>query len=111
MLREIRRDLPHEDLIYAADSGHAPYGEKPAEFIERRAFAMTDFLVQQGAKALVIACNTATGIAVDALRVRWPLPIIAIEPAIKPAVSLTKSGVIAVLATSHGGAKGSARAK
>lgn len=99
--REIRRELPHEDLIYAADARHAPYGDKPTEFIERRTLAMADFLVREGAKAIVVACNTATGIAVDALRARLSIPVIAIEPAIKPAVSLTKSGVIGVLATTQ----------
>jgi len=101
VLREIRRELPHEDLMYVADSGHAPYGDKPAEFIEQRAFAIADFLVREGAKVLVVACNTATGIAVDALRAHWTLPVVAIEPAIKPAVSLTRSGVVGVLATSQ----------
>jgi glutamate racemase len=101
VLREIRRELPHEDLIYVADSKHAPYGDKPVELIERRAFAMMDFLVQQGCKAIVVACNTVTGVAVGALRGRWSMPIVAIEPAIKPAASQTKSGVIGVLATSQ----------
>jgi glutamate racemase len=101
VLREIRRELPHEDLLYVADSGHAPYGDKPAEFIEQRAFAIADFLVREGAKALVVACNTATGIAVDALRAHWTLPVVAIEPAIKPAAFLTRSGVVGVLATSQ----------
>jgi glutamate racemase len=101
VMREIREQLPHEDLLYAADSGHAPYGDKPAAFVEQRALAIADFLVQQNAKAIVVACNTATGVAVDALRARWAVPIIAVEPAIKPAVSLTKSGVVGVLATSQ----------
>jgi glutamate racemase len=101
VMREIREELPHEDLLYAADSGHAPYGDKRAVFVQQRALAMADFLVQQNAKAIVVACNTATGVAVDALRARWTLPIIAVEPAIKPAASLTKSGVVGVLATSQ----------
>lgn len=101
VLREIRRELPHEDLIYAADSKHAPYGDQPADFIERRSFKMVDFLVQQGAKAVVVACNTATGVAVRGLRARWSMPIVAIEPAVKPAASLTRSGVVGVLATSQ----------
>lgn len=101
VMREIRQELPHEDLLYVADSGHAPYGDKRAAFVEQRALAVADFLVQQNAKAIVVACNTATGVAVDALRARWTLPIIAVEPAIKPAVSLTKSGVVGVLATSQ----------
>lgn len=101
VLREIQRELPREALIYAADTFHAPYGDKPAPFIEQRAFAMVDFLLQQGAKAIVVACNTATGVAVDALRARHRIPIVAIEPAVKPAAALTKSGVVGVLATSQ----------
>jgi glutamate racemase len=101
VLREIRRELPYEDLIYAADSKHAPYGDQPAAFIERRAFVMAALLVEQGAKAIVVACNTATGVAVGALRARWSLPIVAIEPAIKPAAAMTTSGVVGVLATSQ----------
>lgn len=100
MLREVRRELPHEDLLYAADSAHAPYGDKPPEVVTERTFAVVDFLIAQGAKAIVIACNTATGIAVDALRRERSVPIIAIEPAIKPAVARTRSGVVGVLATS-----------
>jgi glutamate racemase len=101
VLREIRRELPHENVVYAADSGNAPYGGKPAEFIQQRANAIVGFLEEQGAKAIVVACNTATGVAVDALRARWKLPIIGIEPAIKPAAASTASGVVGVLATSQ----------
>ena len=101
VLVDIRRELPHEDLLYAADSGHAPYGEKPAAFIAARTLAIVELLAARGAKAVVVACNTATGIAVDALRARWTMPIVGIEPAIKPAVAMTKSGVVGVLATSQ----------
>jgi glutamate racemase len=101
ILIEIRRELPHEDLLYVADSGYAPYGEKPADEIEERAHAIVDFLVAHGAKAIVVACNTATGVSVDALRGRWPMPIVGIEPAIKPAVATTQSGVVGVLATTQ----------
>jgi glutamate racemase len=99
--REVRRCLPSEDIVYVADSAHAPYGDKPAAFIAQRSAIITDFLIAQGAKALVVACNTATGIAVDELRRRHAFPIVAIEPAIKPAMSLTRSGVVGVLATSQ----------
>ena len=101
VLREIRRELPSEHLLYVADSGHAPYGDKPAELIEARAIAIIEFLVSQRAKAIVVACNTATGVAIQMLRAKFSLPIIAMEPAVKPAVTHTKSGVIAVLATSR----------
>jgi glutamate racemase len=99
VLREIRRELPHEDLLYVADSGHAPYGEKPMEVIEARSVAITEFLLGQGAKTIVVACNTATGAAAKLLRTRYPVPVVAMEPAVKPAVARTKSGVIGVLAT------------
>jgi glutamate racemase len=99
---EIRRQLPHEDLLYVADSGHAPYGDRPRAYIEARAMTIVDFLEQQNAKAVVVACNTATAVAVDALRARWPsIPIVAIEPAVKPAAARTTSGVVGVLATSQ----------
>lgn len=101
VLREIRRELPSEDLIYVADSGYAPYGDRPSAYVQGRAAALVEFLMGQGVKAIVVACNTATGIAVDALRDEFGLPIIAIEPAVKPAAARTKSGVIGVLATTQ----------
>jgi len=101
VLHEIRRELPNEDLLYVADSGHAPYGDKPAGLIEARSIAIAEFLVSRHAKAIVVACNTATGVAIKALRARFPLPIIAMEPAVKPAAAHTRSGVIGVLATSR----------
>jgi glutamate racemase len=100
VLREIRRELPDEALIYVADSGNVPYGDRPPEFIHARATAITEFLVGQGVKAIVVACNTVTGVAVEALRRRFTLPIVAIEPAVKPASARTKTGVVGVLATS-----------
>ncbi len=99
VLREIRRELPQDDLLYVADSGHAPYGDKPVEHIEARALAITEFLIARGAKAVVVACNTATGAAARLLRCRYPVPIVAMEPAVKPALELTRSGVVGVLAT------------
>jgi len=100
VLREIRASLPHESLIYCADSGHAPYGEKSQAQIRERSLELGEFLVGQGVKAIVIACNTATAAAAAAMRERWPeLPIIAMEPAVKPAAAATKTGVVGVLAT------------
>ncbi len=99
VLHEIRRELPGEDLLYVADSGHAPYGDKPGQLIEARSIAIVEFLMSQRAKAIVVACNTATGAAIETLRARFPLPIVAIEPAVKPAAANTRSGVIGVLAT------------
>jgi glutamate racemase len=96
---EIRRLLPHENLIYVADSAHIPYGDKTNEFIAARAVAITEFFVGRQAKAVVVACNTATSAAVETLRTRFDLPIIAMEPAIKPAAQHSRSRVIGVLAT------------
>ena len=99
VLREIRRELPVEDLLYVADSAYAPYGDQSDEVIENRAIAIAQFLVSQSAKAIVVACNTATGIAVETLRSRFSVPVIAIEPAVKPAALNTRSAVVGVLAT------------
>jgi glutamate racemase len=101
VLREIRRELPAEDLIYLADSAYTPYGDRPAAVITERSIAMVTLLEREGVKAVVVACNTATGIAVDALRARFTLPIVAIEPAVKPAAARTRSGVVGVLATTQ----------
>ena len=101
MLREIRHELPAEDLIYVADSGYAPYGDRPEDYVRGRAVAIMEFLRGQNVKAVVVACNTATGIAVDALRARYTEPIVAIEPAVKPAAAQTRSKVVGVLATTQ----------
>jgi glutamate racemase len=99
VLREIRRELPAENLLYVADSAYAPYGNKPQEFIEARSLAIVEFLLSRNAKAIVVACNTATGAAVATIRARFSVPVVAMEPAIKPAAAATRSGVIGVLAT------------
>ncbi|AVJ29585.1 glutamate racemase [Achromobacter spanius] len=100
VLRAIRDALPHEPLLYVADSAHVPYGEKTQAFVERRACAIADYFVSQGARAMVVACNTATAAAIALLRKRHPeLIIIGVEPAIKPAAHLTHSGVVGVFAT------------
>jgi glutamate racemase len=100
ILREIRAALPCEDLVYVADAGHLPYGDKPLEFVLGRAIAVTDFLLGLGAKAIVVACNTATAAAIDSLRERYTVPFIGVEPAVKPAAAASRSRVIGVLATS-----------
>jgi glutamate racemase len=99
--REVRAELPHESVWYVADAAYAPYGDKPAAVIEERAVTIASFLVDHGAKALVVACNTATGVAVAPLRQAFSVPIIGIGPAVKPAVTQTRSGVVGVLATSQ----------
>lgn len=99
VLHHIRQRLPHERLVYIADSGHVPYGDKSPAYIEQRSHTLTRFLIEQGADAIVIACNTATAAAVASLRTQFTLPIIGMEPAVKPAVAATRSGVVGVLAT------------
>ena len=101
VLREIRRVLPADDLIYLADSAYTPYGDRPAAVIIERSIAMVTLLEREGVKAVVVACNTATGVAVEALRARFAMPIVAIEPAVKPAAARTRSGVVGVLATTQ----------
>jgi len=99
VLRHIRALLPHEDLHYVADSGNAPYGDKPPDWIRGRSIELAGWLADRGAKAIVIACNTATAAAAGALRERLAVPVIGMEPAVKPAAAATKTGVVGVLAT------------
>ena len=101
VLADIRAQLPSESLLYVADSGHVPYGEKSPAYIRARCRKISAFLLEMGAKALVLACNTATVAAIADLRAQYPnVPILGLEPAIKPAAAQTRSGVIGVLATS-----------
>ena len=99
VLKHIHALLPHESLLYFADSQYAPYGNKSPELITERCIAIADFLIAKNAKALVVACNTATAAAIDILREKYTMPIIGMEPAVKPAAAATKNGIIGVLAT------------
>lgn len=99
VLQAIRKTLPQERLLYIADSGHAPYGDASLEYIQQRALMLTRFLLDHGAKALVIASNTTTAAAADLLRSTCPVPIVAVEPALKLAVTSTKTGIVGVLVT------------
>ena len=100
VLRHVHTLLPDESLLYFADSGFAPYGEKPEAVIVERTVSIAAFLLTQNIKALVVACNTATAAAIAGLRARYPeLPVVGVEPGLKPAASLTHSGTIGVLAT------------
>ncbi len=101
MLRHVRALLPAEELLYFADSGFAPYGEKPEAVIVDRVLAIAAFFLRLKVKAIVVACNTATAAAIAALRAAYPsLQVVGVEPGLKPAASLTKTGVVGVLATS-----------
>lgn len=100
VLRHIRAQLPHEHLIYFADSGFAPYGDKPQALVTERVLAIGAFFHAQGAKAIVVACNTATVAAIAVLRERYPgMPIVGVEPGLKPAAAATRNGIVGVLAT------------
>ena len=99
VLKDIHKLLPHEDLIYVGDSAHAPYGDRSARYVRERSQAIADFLLDKGVKAIVIACNTATAEAASQLRETMDVPVIGLEPAVKPAAKLSRSGVIGVLAT------------
>jgi len=102
VLRHIQAQLPHEHLLYVADSGYAPYGDKPEALVIARVLAIADFLIGQGAKAIVVACNTATVAAVRVLRETHPgMPVVGVEPGLKPAAALTRNGKVGVLATAR----------
>lgn len=100
VLSEIHTLLPNESLLYLADCGHIPYGEKSPEYIVERCLTIAGFFREQGAKALVVACNTATAAGVAHIREHYPdWPIVGMEPAVKPAAEATRNGVVGVLAT------------
>lgn len=101
VLHQALKYLPNDDYIYYADTMHVPYGEKPKEEVREYIFNAVEFMADQGIKALVIACNTATSIAVNDLRKRYSFPILGIEPAVKPAVQSCegKRKKVLVLAT------------
>ena len=97
--RELRRALPNESLIYLGDGKNCPYGSLPAEHICRLAENAVRELVDRGCKMVVVACNTATAAAITHLRATFDIPIVGLEPAIKPACAMTRTGVVAVIAT------------
>lgn len=98
--REVRRALPHESLVYLGDGKNCPYGSRSREEIRRLADAAVGRLADRGCKMVVVACNTATAAAIDFLRGKYRgLPIVGMEPAVKPACLNTRTGVVGVLAT------------
>lgn len=100
VLRAIHELLPEIGLDYIADTAHAPYGERGSEFIVERSLTLAGALIADGARLVVVACNTATTQAIHALRQRWPdLLFVGVEPGIKPAVQQTRNGRIGVMAT------------
>ena len=100
--RHICARLPNEHLIYFADSANNPYGDKPESFIIGRSFRITEFLLSKGVKALVVACNTATASAIHLLRDHFKdLPIVGVEPGLKPASFKTVTSIVGVMATAR----------
>ncbi len=100
ILREVRRELPHEDVLYLADQAHVPYGPRPLSEIQRFARGITRFFLAQGAKAIVLACNAASAASLHHLRETFPhVPFVGMEPAVKPAAQNTRTGVVGVITT------------
>jgi glutamate racemase len=100
VLREIRTLLPGENLLYVADQAHVPYGSRPVDQVRLFSEEITRFLLERGAKIIVVACNTASAAALHGLRKKFPeIPFVGMEPAVKPAAEHTKTGVVGVLAT------------
>ncbi len=101
VLRALLAAMPQERFVYLADSAHAPYGERGDAYVAARTHAITQYLCEQhGIKALVVACNTATAAAIHEVRSSYPsLPLVGLEPAIKPALSATKTGHVGVIGT------------
>ncbi|CAN7323079.1 glutamate racemase [Acidovorax sp. LjRoot129] len=101
VLRALRAALPHENFVYLADSANAPYGERGDAYVSARTHAITQYLCEQHhIKALVVACNTATAAAIHEVRSSHPaLPLVGLEPAIKPALAVTQTGRVGVIGT------------
>ena len=99
VLAALRRNLPNEDFIYVFDRSHSPYGNRSAKYVATRADKITGFLCDKGVKAVVVACNTATSVGITALREKYDVPVIGIEPPLKPAAEAFPDGKIAVLVT------------
>ena len=101
VMHAVRDALPGEDILYYGDCLYAPYGDRNAEYIKERCLAIGRFLISKGAKAIVVSCNTATAEGVNTMRETLDIPIIGIEPAIKPAAAATQPGVVGVIATTR----------
>lgn len=100
VLKALRARLPNWQLLYAADSGYAPYGERTPAFVVERSQRIVQHLLGEGADTIVVACNTATALAIDTLRGRWPdVAFVGVEPGLKPALAATRNGRIGVMAT------------
>lgn len=101
VLSHLHARLPGEQFIYVSDAAHAPYGDRSEAHVRERTRMVSELLIDQGVKALVVACNTASAAALEVLRETYTLPIIGLEPAVKPAVACSTRGVVAVLSTRY----------
>ncbi|MCK6467784.1 MAG: glutamate racemase [Candidatus Brocadia sinica] len=99
VLAEIIKTLPYEEFVYFADILHSPYGTKQENVVRSLSIKATEFLSLLGIKSLVVACNTATSVAIQEIRKMYPFPVVGMEPAVKPAVELGSTGKILVMAT------------
>jgi len=100
VLRELRRQIPAQPVVYIGDQFHVPYGVRSLEEVRRFSFEVTQFLIRQGVQLIVVACNTASVAALHSLREQFSeIPFVGMEPAVKPAAEQTSSGVVGVLAT------------
>lgn len=99
IIAEIRRVLPQEDIVFYGDNANCPYGGRSDEWLRNRALEIADFLYGQGAKTIVVACNAASAAGLEHLRARYTAPIVGLVPAVKPAVEMTRTGTVGVLAT------------
>lgn len=99
VLREVATALPGHPVHYVADNAWCPYGNKPPRDIRARVLRIADHLIDQGCGLIVVACNSATIHGVEMLRATYPLPFVGMEPAVKPAAEITRSGIVGVLAT------------
>jgi glutamate racemase len=100
VMRAVRMLLPTHNLLYLADTAFCPYGPRPVEEVRDRALACTGWLIEQGVQMVVVACNTASSAALELLRAEYLVPIVGMEPGVKPAVAATRSGQVGILATS-----------
>lgn len=99
ILSALRKELPHESYIYLGDTAHCPYGTRSEEDITNLSLRACNFLIEQGVKLIVVACNTASQAALNALRTTYPIPFVGVVPAVKPAARATRNGHIGIAAT------------
>jgi len=97
--REVVALLPGQNIMYVSDNAYCPYGSRPAEEVIERTKKISEYLIRQSCSLIVVACNTATAAAIDALRAAFPVPFVGMEPAVKPAALHSRTGVVGILAT------------